>query len=48
MTGRLRMAHSSTGLGRYPLKAEITGSNLVCAINSILSDYIFILSQVCG
>src|SRR5690348_1570774 len=25
------MAHSSSGLGRRPLKAEITGSNPVCA-----------------
>ena len=27
------MAHSSSGLGRCPLKAEITGSNPVCATN---------------
>lgn len=25
------MAHSSSGLGHRPLKAEITGSNPVCA-----------------
>ncbi len=25
------MAHSSSGLGRVPLKDEITGSNPVCA-----------------
>ncbi len=25
-------AHSSSGLGHRPLKAEITGSNPVCAI----------------
>ncbi len=27
-----REAHSSSGLGHRPLKAEITGSNPVCAI----------------
>jgi hypothetical protein len=27
------MAHSSSGLGRVPLKDEITGSNPVCATN---------------
>ena len=30
------LAHSSSGLGRRPLKAEITGSNPVCA--TILSN----------
>ena len=29
----IKMAHSSSGLGRRPLKAEITGSNPVCATN---------------
>ncbi len=29
----LYVAHSSSGLGRRPLKAEITGSNPVCATN---------------
>ena len=28
------MAHSSSGLGHRPLKAEITGSNPVCATKS--------------
>src|SRR6266571_8381881 len=28
---KLRKAHSSSGLGHRPLKAEITGSNPVCA-----------------
>jgi hypothetical protein len=28
------MAHSSSGLGHRPLKAEITGSNPVCAIRT--------------
>ena len=28
------MAHSSSGLGHRPLKAEITGSNPVCATNA--------------
>ena len=31
------MAHSSSGLGHRPLKAEITGSNPVCAIPIICS-----------
>ena len=34
LIAHLPMAHSSRGLGRRPLKAEITGSNPVCATNS--------------
>ena len=30
---RTQLAHSSSGLGHRPLKAEITGSNPVCAIS---------------
>ena len=29
------VAHSSRGLGHLPLKEEITGSNPVCATNSV-------------
>ena len=29
-------AHSSSGLGHRPLKAEITGSNPVCATTSLI------------
>jgi hypothetical protein len=32
-----RMAHSSSGLGHRPLKAEITGSNPVCATNAFFT-----------
>src|SRR6266852_6781130 len=31
-------AHSSSGLGHRPLKAEITGSNPVCATSPIFKD----------
>ena len=31
-------AHSSSGLGHRPLKAEITGSNPVCATNHVFKD----------
>ncbi len=30
-------AHSSSGLGRVPLKDEITGSNPVCATNATIT-----------
>ena len=33
----MSVAHSSSGLGHRPLKAEITGSNPVCATNHFLS-----------
>ena len=32
----LQKAHSSSGLGRRPLKAEVTGSNPVCATKSLV------------
>jgi hypothetical protein len=32
---QLHEAHSSSGPGRRPLKAEITGSTPVCAIHAI-------------
>jgi hypothetical protein len=35
------VAHSSRGLGHLPLKEEITGSNPVCATNSVnISDFL--------
>ena len=33
------MAHSSSGLGHRPLKAEITGSNPVCATKVTLTAF---------
>ena len=33
------MAHSSSGLGHRPLKAEITGSNPVCATTASLTPF---------
>ena len=33
------MAHSSSGLGRVPLKDEITGSNPVCATKSSFNAF---------
>ena len=34
----LHLAHSSSGLGHRPLKAEITGSNPVCATTLKLEE----------
>ena len=33
------MAHSSSGLGHRPLKAEITGSNPVCATKAFITAF---------
>ena len=35
-TAHSYLAHSSSGLGHRPLKAEITGSNPVCATTQLL------------
>jgi hypothetical protein len=41
------MAHSSSGLGRVPLKDEITGSNPVCATTLTFTSYHYYNCQVC-
>jgi hypothetical protein len=38
-SGSVRMAHSSSGPGHRPLKAEIRGSNPLCATNNLLTPF---------
>ncbi len=35
----VRVAHSSSGLGHRPLKAEIRGSNPLCATSNLLTPF---------